>query len=108
MGDLHFCAPYAVTAGECARQLRAFEETKDFTEITHGIRLSPEEEKRRFAIRHVLIRKGFCSGELMVCLVINCKKAAGLRGVLAAVWQPGLGGFPCDRPVDGGGAGVSG
>lgn len=58
VGDLHFCAPYAVTAGECARQLRAFEETKDFTEITHGIRLSPEEEKRRFAIRHVLIRPG--------------------------------------------------
>lgn len=35
-------------------------------------------------IRHVLIRKGFCSGELMVCLVINCKKAAGLREYLPA------------------------
>ncbi len=33
-------------------------------------------------IRHVLIRKGFCSGELMVCLVINCKKTAGLREYL--------------------------
>ncbi len=35
-------------------------------------------------IRHVLIRKGFRSGELMVCLVINCKKAAGLREYLPA------------------------
>ncbi|RAZ20175.1 23S rRNA (uracil(1939)-C(5))-methyltransferase RlmD, partial [Klebsiella oxytoca] len=26
-------------------------------------------------VRHILIRKGFASGEIMVCLVINAKKA---------------------------------
>ncbi|MDE7252404.1 MAG: 23S rRNA (uracil(1939)-C(5))-methyltransferase RlmD [Acetatifactor sp.] len=29
-------------------------------------------------IRHVLIRKGFCSGELMVCLVINHSQGKGI------------------------------
>lgn len=58
VGDLHFCTPYAVTAGECAKELKAFKDTKDFTEITHGIRLSRDEEKRRYVIRHVLIRPG--------------------------------------------------
>ena len=33
-----------------------------------------EEETHRGLVRHVLIRKGFYTGELMVCLVINGKK----------------------------------
>ena len=32
--------------------------TKDFMEITHGILLSEEEQKRRYLIRHLLIRPG--------------------------------------------------
>ena len=35
-------------------------------------------------IRHVLIRKGFCSGQIMVCLVINHKEDKGEREVLPA------------------------
>ena len=38
-----------------------------------------DEETGKGLIRHVLIRNGFLSGEIMVCLVINCRKpsAAG-------------------------------
>lgn len=58
LGNLHFCTPYAVTAGECSRQLRRFMDTEDFSRITHGILLSEDEMKRRYAIRHLLIRPG--------------------------------------------------
>ena len=58
LGNLHFCPPYAVTAGESSRQLRLFIDTEDFSRITHGILLSEDEMKRRYAIRHLLIRPG--------------------------------------------------
>ena len=35
-----------------------FEGTKDFSAITHGIILSGEEQRRRYVIRHLLIRPG--------------------------------------------------
>ncbi len=57
-GDLHFCTPYAITRESCMAELRAFTECRDYTSITHGILLSGEEEKRRYAIRHLLIRPG--------------------------------------------------
>ncbi len=56
--NLHFCTPYAITAHQCKKELLAYQETKDFTQIRHGIRLSQDEEKRRYVIRHVLIRPG--------------------------------------------------
>lgn len=31
-------------------------------------------------VRHILIRKGFASGELMVCLVVNDRKGSGKKG----------------------------
>lgn len=58
LGNLHFCTPYAVRGTECLRQLRRFEETEDFSRITHGVLLSEEERKRRYVIRHLLIRPG--------------------------------------------------
>ena len=58
VGNLHFCTPYAITAHQCKKELLAYQETKDFTQIRHGIRLSQDEEKRRYVIRHVLIRPG--------------------------------------------------
>ena len=58
MGNLHFCTPYAITRKDCLKELERFENTKDFTRITHGIFLSKEEEKRRYVIRHVLIHPG--------------------------------------------------
>lgn len=58
LGRLHFCSPYAITRGECVARLKDYEDTKDFMEITNGILLSEEEQKRRYVIRHLLIRPG--------------------------------------------------
>lgn len=58
LGALHFCSPYAVRGEECRRRLKEFEETADYTKITHGILLSLEEQKRRYVIRHLLIYPG--------------------------------------------------
>lgn len=58
VGNLHFCTPYAITRESCLKELRDFMGKRDHTEITHGIFLSKEEEKRRYVIRHILIRPG--------------------------------------------------
>lgn len=58
LGRLHFCTPYAITQRDCLWMLAAFEQKADFNEITHGILLSEEEIKRRYVIRHLLIRPG--------------------------------------------------
>lgn len=58
VGNLHFCTPYAITRQDCMRELHAYENTQDFTAVTHGIVLSREEQKRRYVIRHILIRPG--------------------------------------------------
>ncbi len=58
LGNLHFCSPYAITRSACIARLRDYVGTKDFMEITHGILLSEEEQKRRYLIRHLLIRPG--------------------------------------------------
>lgn len=62
LGNLHFCSPYAVTKTECLDRIREFEQTEDFTKITHGIFLSDEEVKRRYVIRHLFIRPGLPLG----------------------------------------------
>lgn len=58
LGNLHFCSPYATTRSGCLAQLEDYENTTDFMQITHGIILSEEEIKRRYVIRHLLIRPG--------------------------------------------------
>lgn len=58
LGALHFCTPYAITRTDCLKQLEVYENTIDFTRITHGIFLTEEEFKRRYVIRHLLIRPG--------------------------------------------------
>ncbi len=58
VGNLHFCTPYAITRQDCMRELYTYENTQDFTVVTHGIMLSREEQKRRYVIRHLLIRPG--------------------------------------------------
>ncbi len=60
IGNLHFSAPYAVKPGECQAILRQYVEQKDFLGVTHGYRLSLEEEKRRYVIRHILFGRGIC------------------------------------------------
>lgn len=62
VGNLHFCTPYAITRQDCLRELYAYENTQDFTAVTHGIVLSREEQKRRYVIRHLLIRPGLDIG----------------------------------------------
>lgn len=62
LGNLHFCTPYGVTQKDCLRQLEAYENTADFERITHGICLVPEELRRRWVIRHLLIRPGLETG----------------------------------------------
>ncbi len=58
LGKLHFCTPYAVDREACLGRLKEYEDTWDYTQITHGILLSEEELKRRYVIRHLLIRPG--------------------------------------------------
>lgn len=58
LGNLHFCTPYVITRKDCMSQLEAFESRVDFDDISHGIFLSEEEEKRRYVIRHLLIAPG--------------------------------------------------
>lgn len=62
LGKLHFCSPYAITRTACIAQLKKYEAVKDHTKITHGIILSEEEQKRRYVIRHLLIRPGIDTG----------------------------------------------
>lgn len=62
LGKLHFCSPYAITRSECIARIEDYENTKDFMEITHGMLLSSEEQKRRYVIRHLLIRPGIDLG----------------------------------------------
>ena len=63
---------------ECGDCLLGVEENKDILDIikgfmrVHGIR-PYDETTHKGLVRHALIRKGFHSGEIMVCLVINGK-----------------------------------
>lgn len=63
LGNLHFCSPYATAQEECLQRLLEYEQTKDYTQITHGILLSEEERKRRYIIRHLLIQPGLSLDE---------------------------------------------
>ena len=58
LGNLHFCSPYAVTRQECLTRLHEYENTTDFTRISHGILLSQEELRRRYLIRHLFLMPG--------------------------------------------------
>jgi len=62
IGNLHFCTPYAVKQEDCRFILDTYLHTKDYLQISHGFLLSQDEQKRRYAIRHILFGKG-----------INCK-----------------------------------
>ena len=58
LGNLHFCSPYAVSGAVCLQRLAAFEHTEDYTAVSHGFLLSEDEMKRRYVMRHLLIRPG--------------------------------------------------
>ena len=58
LGNLHFCTPYAVGQEQCNQRLRTYMEQEDFLTITHGYILSEDEQKRRYAVKHILFGKG--------------------------------------------------
>lgn len=58
LGNLHFCTPYFVRQKECNQQLERYLATKDYRNITHGIFLNEEEEKRRYIIKNILFASG--------------------------------------------------
>ncbi|MDE7313699.1 MAG: STM4012 family radical SAM protein [Eubacterium sp.] len=58
LGNLHFSSPYATQQAQCLARLEEYEQTQDYTKITHGFLLSEEEMKRRYVIRHLLIMPG--------------------------------------------------
>ena len=81
--------------------LLGIEENKDILEIIKNFmkeyKIEPyDEAEHRGLVRHALIRKGFATGQLMVCLVINGKKlprAEVLMERLLAV--PGMTSISC-------------
>lgn len=58
IGNLHFCTPYAVRQEQCRLLLAEYMKTDDYLLVTHGYLLPPEEEKRRYAVRHILFGNG--------------------------------------------------
>ena len=46
------------------------------------------EETREGLVRHVLIRKGFSSGELMVCIVVNKERGSAGRRLICDGQKP--------------------
>lgn len=58
IGNLHFCSPYEVRQSACRERLEQYMEQEDFLPITHGYRLSEDEQRRRYVIKNIL----FCCG----------------------------------------------
>lgn len=58
VGNLHFCTPYAVKQQQCLSILTDYINRTDYLQITHGFLLSPEEQKRRYTIKHILFGRG--------------------------------------------------
>ena len=77
---------------ECEDCLLGVEENKDILGIikgfmrVHGIR-PYDETTHKGLVRHALIRKGFHSGEIMVCLVINGKDIPAKEQLVEALCQ---------------------
>ena len=60
LGNLHFCTKFTVGQENCLAVLEEYMETKDYLKIAHGYILSPDEQKRRYVIKHILFGKGIC------------------------------------------------
>lgn len=57
-GNLHFCTPYSVRQEDCLVTINKYIKQTDFLQVPHGFLLSEEEQRRRYAIRHILFGKG--------------------------------------------------
>lgn len=58
LGRLHTCTPYRTTGQGAMEEIAAYLKRRDFLTVTHGIVLSDEELRRRYVIKHLLIRPG--------------------------------------------------
>lgn len=56
--NLHFCTPYAVAQQRCLAILTDYMDTTDYLQVLHGFILPLEEQKRRYAIKHILFGRG--------------------------------------------------
>ena len=88
-GRTHHIVPNADCLLGVPENRRILETIADFME-KEGI--APyEEASGEGLVRHVLIRKGFATGELMVCLVINGEALPGVDGLADLLFQiPGM------------------
>ena len=88
-GRTHHIVPNADCLLGVPENRRILETIVDFME-KEGI--APyEEASGEGLVRHVLIRKGFATGELMVCLVINGEALPGADGLADLLFQiPGM------------------
>ena len=81
---------------ECEDCLLGVEENKDILDIIKGFmrdhNIRPyDETAHKGLVRHALIRKGFQTGELMVCLVINGRKLPGQQALTEHLLEiPGM------------------
>ena len=58
LGNLHFCEPFAVGQQQCKHTVEGYIRQTDFYHATHGYILNNNEQKRRYAIRHLLFYTG--------------------------------------------------
>ena len=63
IGNLHFCSPYTTGNAGCTQQLDNYIKQKDFLKIEHGFILSEDEQKRRYAVKHILFGRGILEEE---------------------------------------------
>lgn len=63
IGDLHFCSPYTTGNAGCTQQLNNYIKQRDFLKIEHGFILSEDEQKRRYAVKHILFGRGILEEE---------------------------------------------
>lgn len=61
IGNLHYCTPYTTDSKECIKRLSMYIRQKDFLTAGHGYILSEDEQKRRYAARHILFGNGILS-----------------------------------------------
>lgn len=58
LGNLHFCEPFAVNQQQCKHIIDDYIRQTDFYQATHGYILNDNEQKRRYAIKHLLFHTG--------------------------------------------------
>ncbi len=103
MGSLHFCTPYAVTQETCLAQIRDFETRDDFLQVSHGMLLSEEEMRRRYVIRHLLIRPGIAPGRYEALFHSSVwEDFPALRDWMSAGWLEESAGIVQEQHEEGG------